>query len=83
MKTIIFTRSAAKDLDGLPVGDRVLVENALSAYAITGAGDIKPLAGRDGYRMRVGVYRILFDEDQLTILAVYIGRRATTTYRRN
>ena len=33
--------------------------------------------------MRIGTYRVLFDEDGATILAVYIGRRQTTTYRRN
>ena len=28
-------------------------------------------------------YRVIFDEDASTILAIYIGRRATTTYKRN
>jgi mRNA interferase RelE/StbE len=37
----------------------------------------------DGFRLRVGRYRVLFDEDAATILAIYIGRRATTTYRRS
>jgi len=83
MKIIFLTRSAAKDLDDLPADDRTMIENALSAYAIKGAGDIKQLSGRAGYRMRIGSYRILFDEDRLTILAFYIGRRATTTYRKN
>jgi mRNA interferase RelE/StbE len=32
--------------------------------------------------MRVGRYRVLFAEDQTTVLAVYIGKRETTTYRR-
>jgi len=44
---------------------------------------VKRLAGRDGYRLRVGRYRVIFDEDQTTILAIYIGKRETTTYRRN
>jgi mRNA interferase RelE/StbE len=26
---------------------------------------------------------VIFDEDASTILAIYIGRRATTTYKRN
>jgi mRNA interferase RelE/StbE len=43
---------------------------------------VKKLAGREGYRMRIGRYRVLFDEDRATILAVYIGKRETTTYRR-
>jgi len=83
MKTIVFTSAAAKDFDGLPERPREAITKALTAYAVEGRGDVKQLAGRDGFRMRVGDYRVLFDEDQTTILAVYFGRRATTTYRRN
>ena len=55
----------------------------LHRYAITGEGDVKSLRGRDGFRLRIGSYRVIFDEDEVTILAIYIGRRATTTYRRS
>jgi mRNA interferase RelE/StbE len=82
VKTIILTLSAAKDLDGLPRDGREQVEGGLHRYAMTGQGDVKALRGRDGYRLRVGSYRVIFDEDATTILAVYIGRRATTTYKR-
>lgn len=44
---------------------------------------MKALQGRNGYRLRIGSYRVLFDEDATTILAIYIGRRMTTTYRRS
>ncbi len=50
---------------------------------MTGQGDVKRLQGRDGYRLRIGDYRVIFDEDKTTILAIYISRRATTTYGRN
>ncbi len=83
MKTIVLTHRAARDLDALPVEARTQLSDALIDYATTGRGDVKKLAGRDGFRMRVGAYRILFDEDAVTILAIYFGRRATTTYRRN
>ena len=83
MKTIVLTKSASKELDALPEGDRVAVETALHQYAITGKGDIKALAGRQGFRMRVGSYRVIFAEDQTTILTVYVGRRSTTTYKLN
>src|SRR6202035_3109168 len=39
-------------------------------------------AGRDGHRPPLGSYRVIFDEDATTILAIYIGGRATTTYKR-
>jgi mRNA interferase RelE/StbE len=81
MKTIIFTVSAARDLDALPIEGRRQVEAALDRYAISGKGDVKRLNGRDGYRLRTGAYRVIFDEDATTILAIYVGRRSTTTYR--
>lgn len=83
MKTIIYTLSAAKDLDALPRDVRGQIEASLEAYALTGRGDVKALSGRDGFRLRVGRYRVVFDEDQITILAIYIGKRETGTYRRH
>lgn len=81
MKTVIFTHAAARDLDQLPALPRAAISNALFAYAINGVGDVKRLQGRAGYRMRIGRYRVLFDEDRMTVLAIYIGKRETTTYR--
>jgi mRNA interferase RelE/StbE len=83
VKTIILTLSAAKEIDALPRDARDRVEAALHRYAMTGQGDVKALQGRNGYRLRIGDYRVIFDEDATTILAIYIGRRATTTYRRS
>lgn len=82
MKTIVLTPGAAKDLGGLPRDARERIEAGLHRYATTGQGDVKALQGRDGYRLRIGSYRVIFDEDATTILAIYIGRRATTTYKR-
>lgn len=82
MKTIILTHSAAKDLDKLAADARSQVNAGIEAYAMTGSGDVKALSGRDGYRLRIGRYRVIFDEDQNTILAIYIGKRETTTYSR-
>ena len=81
MKTIALTAAAAKDLDALPTQARDVVEKGLDAYAITGRGDVKALQGRPGFRLRIRDYRVIFEEDATTILAIYIGRRSTTTYR--
>jgi mRNA interferase RelE/StbE len=83
VKTIILTLSAAKDLDALPRDAREQVEAGLHRYAMTGQGDVKALQDRAGFRLRIGSYRVIFDEDTISILAIYIGRRATTTYRRS
>ena len=81
MKTIIFEKPAARTYDSLPDEVRQSIELALHRYAISGIGDVKPLSGRAGYRLRVGGYRVIFDQDACTILAVYFGKRDTTTYR--
>jgi mRNA interferase RelE/StbE len=81
VKTIILTAAAARDLDLLPAKARAQVSDGLVMYATTGRGDVKQLKGRQGYRLRVGRYRVIFDEDMTTILAIYIGKRETTTYR--
>ncbi|MCA0049383.1 plasmid stabilization protein [Mesorhizobium sp. B283B1A] len=82
MKTIILSVSAARDLDNLPADVREQVSEGLIAYAVSGRGDVKRLSGRDGYRLRIGRYRVIFDEDRATILAICIGKRETTTYSR-
>ncbi|AZO13594.1 plasmid stabilization protein [Mesorhizobium sp. M2A.F.Ca.ET.043.05.1.1] len=83
MKTIIVSAAAARDLDNLPADVRNQVSDGLIDYAISGRGDVKRLSGRDGYRLRIGRYRVIFDEDRTTILAIYIGKRETTTYSRS
>ncbi|RUU55627.1 type II toxin-antitoxin system RelE/ParE family toxin [Mesorhizobium sp. M2C.T.Ca.TU.002.02.1.1] len=83
MKTIILSAAAARDLDNLPAGVRNQVSEGLIDYAMSGRGDVKRLTGRDGYRLRIGRYRVIFDEDSTTILAIYIGKRETTTYSRS
>jgi len=83
MKTIVFSSAASKDLDALPERDQLQVTGSLEHYAISGEGDVTPLTGRGGWRLRVGRYRVIFDEDKQTILAIYIGKRETTTYRRH
>jgi mRNA interferase RelE/StbE len=80
MKMIIFTQRSATELDDLPEPGRTIVSNALNRYAIEGRGDVKKLKDRDGYRLRIGDYRVIFAEDAQTILAIFVGRRTTTTY---
>lgn len=82
MKTIVFSHQAEKDLAALTADARASVRSALYAYAIHGVGDIKRLKGSDFHRLRIGRYRVIFAEDWMTIIAIYVGKRETTTYRR-
>ncbi|MGV3490291.1 MAG: type II toxin-antitoxin system RelE family toxin [Devosia sp.] len=81
MKTVVYSDRATKQLDALPHQAREQVIGAVDRYAMSGIGDVKKLTGRESYRLRVGSYRVIFDEDQVTVIAVQIGRRDTTTYR--
>jgi mRNA interferase RelE/StbE len=82
MKTIVLTIAAARQFDALPQEARSSIADALHAYALSGSGDVKRLIGRDAYRMRVGRYRVIFEEDAVTVLALYVGKRDENTYRR-
>jgi mRNA interferase RelE/StbE len=81
MKTIVYSSAAAKQLDELSEAARVQIENGLDTYATVGAGDVKKLKAQNGYRLRIGRYRVIFDEDATTVLAVFIGKRDSQTYR--
>jgi mRNA interferase RelE/StbE len=82
VKTIVFSPRAADQLDELPPPAREQVMAALDRYAMTGVGDVKKLSGREAYRLRTGRYRVVFDEDEVTVLAIEIRKRDTATYRR-
>lgn len=79
MKTIVYMPLALKQFEALPRG----VQRQVDAYAVYGTGDVKALSGRPGSRLRVGRYRVIFGEDQQTILAIHIGKRETTSRRRH
>ena len=75
MKTIVFAHPAARALDRLPSDVRERVDAALFAYASMGIGDVKLLQGMAGARLRVGDYRIVFEEDAHTLTVRAIGDR--------
>jgi mRNA interferase RelE/StbE len=80
VKTLVFAPTAAKQFDALSSAAHVAIEQSLARYATGGEGDVKRLTGREGYRMRVGEYRVIFDETRTTIPALRVGRRSTNTY---
>jgi DNA-binding XRE family transcriptional regulator len=47
----------------------------IERYAATGAGKVTDLVGRSGKRLRVGDFRVLFEEDATTIRVSRIGPR--------
>jgi mRNA interferase RelE/StbE len=75
--TLVWQPSAAAALDALAKHDPRLAERlhtALGDYALTGHGDVRPLHGQPGLRLRLGDWRVIFELDtvrrEVTILAL-------------
>jgi mRNA interferase RelE/StbE len=75
VKEILFTPAASRQWDKLSADVRRRIEARLSAFAETGRGDVKRLKGRGGARLRVGDWRVIFDETSGGIVVVAVGHR--------
>jgi mRNA interferase RelE/StbE len=75
VKVISFTGAAARQRAKLDAKVRARIDVKLETYAKTGQGDVKRLTGREGVRLRVGDYRVIFDEERSTILVIAVGHR--------
>jgi len=76
--TVIILRSAQRQLARIDRQDQPRIISAIQALA----DDPRPpgckkLTGRDAWRIRVGVYRVIYeiDDDRLRVLVVAIGHR--------
>lgn len=55
------TKSAQKQLRKMQKQDALRLLNALKEFEDSGKGDVKNLQGRNGYRLRVGNMRAIFE----------------------
>lgn len=76
--TVLILRRAQKELEHLPHGAYERVRDAIRALA----PEPRPhgcakLTGRDGWRIRVGDYRVIYeiDDAQHTVTVFHIGHR--------
>lgn len=80
MKRIIYNRPALKALRLMPVAAASRIRAKIEQYACdlaSLAANIRKLQGRPGYRLRVGDYRVIFDEDGLVLDILEIGPRGS------
>jgi mRNA interferase RelE/StbE len=75
MRPIVFTATSARQWAKLTSDVRRRIDGRLTAFATTGHGDVKRLKGRDGSRLRVGDWRVIFYEDKGTIVVAAVGHR--------
>ena len=79
MKTITYSKSAIKTLRRLPTNVSARIVEKIDSYAADPAvlaNNVKKLQGRDGYRMRVGDWRVVFDESDTVVDVLAIGARS-------
>jgi mRNA interferase RelE/StbE len=75
MKPIVFTPAAARQW-GKPSSDvRRRIDGRLMEFASGGKGDVRRLKGRAGARLRVGDWRVIFDETRDSIIVIAVGHR--------
>jgi mRNA interferase RelE/StbE len=62
----------------MPANLSALIRSKIDAYAADPAtlgNNVTKLVGRDGFRLRVGDWRVIFDDDGAVIAVLKIGPR--------
>jgi mRNA interferase RelE/StbE len=75
MKSIAFTPASTRQWVKLGVDVRRRIDGRLTEFATSGKGDVKRLKGREGSRLRVGDWRVIFYEESGAIVIVAVGHR--------
>jgi mRNA-degrading endonuclease RelE of RelBE toxin-antitoxin system len=75
MKPIVFTPAGARQWIKLAEQIRRRIDGRLTEFATSGKGDVKRLKGRQGSRLRVGDWRVIFYEESGSIVIVAVGHR--------
>jgi mRNA interferase RelE/StbE len=77
---IRYTKTALKALARIPTVTARLIRDKIEQYAeapTSLTNNVKKLKGRDGYRLRVGDWRVIFDQDGVVLDVLQIGPRGS------
>jgi mRNA interferase RelE/StbE len=78
MKSLIYTKAAQKSLSRIPVNIARQIVAKIEQYARDPRSlerNVTKLQGREGYRLRVGSWRVIFDEAGNVLEILEIGPR--------
>jgi mRNA interferase RelE/StbE len=78
MKKVIYTETALKSLARIPTNVSCLIVSKVEQYAENPKSlsrNVIKLQGRDGFRLRVGDWRVIFDEDGVVLHILEVGPR--------
>lgn len=80
MLDIAYSRDALKSLRRMPANEAKRVRQKIEAYASNPASQVNNfvrLKGRDGFRLRVGDWRVIFDKQGNVMAILAIGPRGS------
>lgn len=80
MLDIAYSRDALKSLRRMPANEAKRVRQKIEAYASNPASQVNnvvQLKGRDGFRLRVGDWRVIFDKQGNVMAILAIGPRGS------
>jgi mRNA interferase RelE/StbE len=75
---IAYSRAAFRTLKRIPSNEAMRIREKIEAYAAdpaSQANNVVKLQGREGYRLRVGDWRVIFDSDGSVLAVQAIGPR--------
>ena len=81
MRELKYTKSAIRALRKMPANTAALIIAKIEAYAKdpeTANNNVKTLRGRQGFRLRVGSWRVIMDDDGNVLAVLDIGHRCYT-----
>ena len=80
MRTIRIAKAASKTLERLPRNVANTIIAKIEQYARDPgslANNVVKLQGRTGYRLRVGDWRVVFDDDGVVMIVEKVGPRGS------
>ena len=80
MRELKYTKSAIRALRKMPANTAALIIVKIEAYAKdpeTANNNVKTLRGRQGFRLRVGSWRVIMDDDGNVLAVLDIGHRSS------
>lgn len=78
MREVTFSKSSLQALRRMPTNVAARIRAKINQYAADPASlarNVTPLTGRVGWRLRVGDWRVIFDDDGAVLAILSIGPR--------
>lgn len=78
MKSLVYMPQAVKALRRMPINTATRIRDKIEQYVAdpaSQANNVKRLQGRQGYRLRMGDWRALFNEDGVVVQITDIAPR--------